>query len=287
MAKYNPLSPEARRVIIDKGTEPPFSGEYNAHFSAGVYVCRQCNAPLYESSSKFASECGWPSFDDEIPGMVNRTTDADGQRIEITCANCDGHLGHVFTGEHLTKKNTRHCVNSLSLRFISQSEYLEHYETAVFASGCFWGTDYWFQKAAGVIATTAGYSGGNVQNPTYQQVCVGNTGHAESVRVIFNPKQISYERLVQLFFETHDPTQINGQGPDIGSQYRSVIFYQSPEQQDTAERVSAVLRDKGYNLATKIEPLNAFYPEHDLYHQKYYDKKKALPYCHVYEKKFT
>jgi len=287
MAKYGALSPEARRIIIDKGTELPFSGEYNRHFSAGVYVCRQCHAPLYESSHKFSSECGWPSFDDEIPGMVNRMIDADGRRVEITCANCSGHLGHVFTGEHMTEKNTRHCVNSLSLLFVSQSEYLAQYETAVFASGCFWGTEYWFHKTEGVYATTVGYAGGHVQNPTYQQVCAGNTGHAESIRVIFDPRLISYEQLVKLFFETHDPTQVDGQGPDIGSQYRSVIFYQSSEQKAVAEQVSALLRNKGYNLATKIEPLNAFYPEHDLYHQKYYDKKNALPYCHVYEKKFT
>ncbi len=286
MAKYNPLTPAARRIIIDKGTEPPFSGEYNQHFSPGVYVCGQCNAPLYQSSSKFPSQCGWPSFDDEIPGMVNRFTDADGQRIEITCANCEGHLGHVFTGEYLTKKNTRHCVNSLSLYFINQDDYDKHYETAVFASGCFWGTEYWFKKTDGVIATIVGYAGGNTEKPTYQQVCAGGTGHAESVRVIFDPTLITYEQIVKLFYETHDPTQINGQGPDIGSQYRSVIFYLKAEQREVAELVSAMLREKGYNLATKIEPLNVFYPERDVYHQHYYHKKNALPYCHVYEKKF-
>jgi len=286
MARFNTLSPEARRILINKGTEPPFSGEYDQHFVPGVYVCRQCNAPLYESSSKFPSGCGWPSFDDAIPGMVNRTTDADGMRTEITCANCGGHLGHVFTGEHLTAKNTRHCVNSLSMQFIPEAEYQQNYETAVFASGCFWGTEYWMAKAPGVIATTVGYAGGNVANPTYRQVCNGDTGQAEGVRVIFNPKEISYEQLVQLFYETHDPTQVNGQGPDIGNQYRSVIFYQTQQQQEIAQRVSDSLREKGYNLATKIESLNNFYPEQDLYHQKYYEKQGSLPYCHIYEKKF-
>ncbi|MDQ2993944.1 MAG: bifunctional methionine sulfoxide reductase B/A protein [Pseudomonadota bacterium] len=286
MTKFNPLTPEAHRVIIDKGTEPPFSGEYDVFFNPGVYVCRQCNAPLYESANKFASDCGWPSFDQEVPGMVQHTPDDDGRRTEITCANCGGHLGHVFTGEHYTDTNTRHCVNSISLQFIPEANYAENYATAVFASGCFWGTEYWLEKAEGVIVTTVGYAGGNIANPTYRQVCSSNTGHAEAVRVFYNPHVISYEQLVQLFYETHDPTQINSQGPDIGSQYRSAIFYSSPEQHDIAERVSNVLRAKGYNLATKIEPLTSFYPEQDPHHQKYYDKQHSTPYCHIFEKKF-
>lgn len=286
MAKWNTLTPEEKRVLIEKGTEAPFSGEYDHHFHEGVYLCRQCNAPLYESNSKFNSGCGWPSFDAEIPGMVQRIPDVDGQRTEIICANCQGHLGHVFIGEQFTDKNTRHCVNSISLRFISAEDYSKNYAIAVFASGCYWGTEYWFEKADGVIATTVGYAGGTVPNPTYREVCSGNTGHVESVRVFYDPKLISYEQLVKLFYETHDPTQLNRQGPDIGNQYRSVIFYNTSEQQKTAEAVSAILREKGLELATTIEPLNAFYPERDPYHHKYYDKQGTLPYCHIYQKKF-
>ena len=115
---YHELTPEEERIIVNKGTEAPFAGEYNSYFANGTYICRRCGAELYRSKDKFDAGCGWPSFDDEIPGSVKRLTDADGRRVEIQCMQCDGHLGHVFEGEHLTTKDTRHCVNSLSIKFI-------------------------------------------------------------------------------------------------------------------------------------------------------------------------
>ena len=280
--KLNKLSKPEIDIIINKGTEAPFTGEYNDFKEEGIYVCKQCDAPLYNSSSKFDGHCGWPSFDDEIEGSVTRIPDADGRRIEIVCANCGGHLGHVFLNEGYTNKNTRHCVNSVSMKFVPAKK---NEEKALFASGCFWGTEYWMEKQKGVISAVSGYTGGTVDSPTYGQVSTGTTGHAEVVEVTFDPTKISYEDLVKLFFETHDPTQVGGQGPDIGSQYRSAIFYTNEEQKEIAEKYSNILRKKGYNVVTEITKASKFYPAED-YHQDYYDHKGTTPYCHFYREKF-
>jgi peptide methionine sulfoxide reductase msrA/msrB len=286
MKKYKQLTEQEAQVILHQGTERPFTGEYEDFDEPGVYVCRQCQAPLYQATTKFASRCGWPSFDAEIPGMVLRREDVDGRRTEIICANCNGHLGHVFSGEGYTAKNTRHCVNSISLQFVNEAEFTARYATAVFASGCYWGTEYWFRKAPGVYATTVGYAGGQVPAPSYRAVCTGTTGHAESVRVYYDPTETSYEELVKLFFETHDPTQIDGQGPDRGTQYRSVIFYHSHQEQEIAQKYRDILQNQGVSVVTAIEPLAVFYAEQDVHHHHYYEKNQSIPYCHFYQKKF-
>ncbi len=283
--KYNKLTDEETRVIINKGTERPFTGKFYSFYEEGTYTCKQCDAPLYRSTAKFDAGCGWPSFDDEIPGAVKRVTDADGSRTEILCANCGAHLGHVFLGEGFTAKNTRHCVNSVSLNFVPNNKTKVKTETAIFASGCFWGVQYQLDKAPGVIKTTVGYTGGTVKNPTYKQVCTGLTGHAEAVEVVFDPEKTNFENLCKLFFETHDPTQADGQGPDIGDQYRSEIFYLSDEQKAISEKLIGILKGKGYDVVTKLTPATTFYKAED-YHQDYYDNNGKTPYCHAYKKIF-
>ncbi len=285
---YNALTPQEQAVILHKATERPFTGQYVDNKETGTYICKQCNEPLYKSESKFDSHCGWPSFDDEIKGAVKRVPDPDGQRTEIVCANCGAHLGHVFTGEGFTQKNTRHCVNSISMKFIPASESNNskpNNETAFFASGCFWGTQYHFMKAKGVITTTVGYMGGHTSNPTYHEVCTGETGHIETTKVVFDTSKTSFEDMIKLYYETHDFTQVGGQGPDIGSQYQSVIFYTSDSQKEMAEKYIKILTKKGYKVVTQLRKSTEFWKAEE-YHQEYYERKHGSPYCHIYRKIF-
>lgn len=282
--KYNMLTPEEERVIVHKGTEQPFSGKYYQHKEKGTYVCKRCNAPLYRSDNKFVSTCGWPSFDDEIPNAVTRIPDADGIRTEIVCSNCGAHLGHVFTGEGFTQKNVRHCVNSISMNFIPAADETTTH-TAYFAGGCFWGVEYFFQKSEGVVSTRVGYMGDTKEHPTYKEVCSGTTGHVETLEVIYDSTKTTYEQLARRFFEIHDPTQVNRQGPDIGEQYKSVIFYVDDEQKKTAQQLISILKDKGYKISTELLPARTFWATED-YHQDYYKKNGQQPYCHFYKKKF-
>jgi peptide methionine sulfoxide reductase msrA/msrB len=283
---FNNLNPDEKSVLLFKSTEYPGTGKYEKFDGKGTYLCKQCNAPLYRSADKFDAHCGWPSFDDEIPGAIKRIPDADGQRTEIVCANCGAHLGHIFNGEHFTSKNTRHCVNSISLNFIpvvmNQQESLQR---AIYAGGCFWGTEYYLQKAKGVVSATVGYIGGHTANPTYEQVCSHTTGYAEAVEVYFDPTKTSYEELTKLFFEIHDPTQVDRQGPDVGDQYRSEIFYCNDAQKQIAQKLIDELTAKGYKVATKLEPAGEFYTA-ESYHQNYYQKKGGTPYCHIKVSRF-
>jgi peptide methionine sulfoxide reductase msrA/msrB len=282
--QFSKLTPEEEQVIIHKGTERPFTGKYENFWEAGTYVCKRCGAALYTSTSKFDAGCGWPSFDDEIEGAVKRIPDPDGMRTEIICANCEGHLGHVFLGEGFTPKNTRHCVNSVSLEFIPAGQE-KLTDKAIFAGGCFWGVEYYLQKVKGVISVESGYIGGNKDNPTYEEVCTGKTGHYEAVEVVFQPALVSFEELAKLFFEIHDPTQWNHQGPDWGVQYRSAVFYLSDEQKEVTEKLIGQLKKNGYNVVTEVRPATVFWKA-EQYHQDYYFNKGSEPYCHGYVKRF-
>jgi len=271
-------------VVKNKGTEKPYSGEYDDFGESGTYLCRQCGLALFRSSTKFHSGCGWPSFDEEIAGAVRREQDADGMRTEILCARCGAHLGHVFMGEGFTGANTRHCVNSLSLDFVADRE-VKDTEEGIFAAGCFWGVEYFFKQLPGVLKTEVGYTGGRKKNPTYQEICSGGTGHYEAIRVVYDPSKITYEQLAKFFFEIHDPTQPDGQGPDRGEQYLSVAFYYDDMQKQTLVNLIHILDGLGFKVVTKILPVAPFYSA-EVYHQDYYEKQGKTPYCHRYEKKF-
>ena len=285
------LTPQERHVIVDKGTEMPFIGKYTTHDKQGVYKCKVCGAKLYNSTDKFNSHCGWPSFDDAIKGAVKEKPDADAHRVEILCANCGAHLGHVFRGEGMTAKNTRHCVNSISLNFEKKESNEtkkiidENLSKAYFAGGCFWGVEYHLEAIKGVKDAISGFMGGTQKNPGYYDVVRHNTGHLETVEVIYDPKIVSYETLAKAFFEIHDPTQKDGQGPDIGSQYLSAVFVKTKEERKTIEKLIKILEDKGLKIATKIIDGDIFYKAED-YHQDHYKKKGTKPYCHAYVKRF-
>ncbi len=284
--KFNKLTSEETYVIEEKGTERPFTGKYTDNKTAGTYLCKKCNNPLYKSNDKFDSHCGWPSFDDEIEGAVARKLDADGRRTEITCSKCDAHLGHVFVGEGFTNKNTRHCVNSISMNFVPvEIKAGQNLERAIYAGGCFWGVEYFLQNERGVVCTTVGYTGGLTDNPTYADVCSKTTQHAEVVEVYFDPNVISYEKLTRIFFEIHDPTQVNRQGPDVGDQYRSEIFYMNDEQKKIATDLIKLLKNKGFNVVTKLTEVQEFFPA-EAEHQDYYLHKGTRPYCHFRSDRF-
>lgn len=281
--KDNSLTPNAFQVIRAQATEKPDFSSENIN-NDGTYLCRACGLALFRVSMQFQSFCGWPSFDEIIENTVASQLDEDGVRAEIHCARCNGHLGHVFHGEGFTEKNIRYCVNSVSLDFVADSSVLDT-EEAIVAAGCFWGVQYYFNKLDGVVKTEVGYIGGTYNSPNYNDVCTGQTGHYEGLRIVYDVAKIDFEAIIKYFFEIHDPTQKNGQGPDIGPQYQSAIFYYDMQQKNIAINISSILIEKGYSLATKLLPVNVFWKAED-YHQDYYSQNYKTPYCHKYVKRF-
>ena len=296
------LTPDQFEVMIQCGTEPPFSGKYNDFWEKGTYFCAACGAPLFDSNTKYDQGTGWPSFTSPLTGPAIATRDDFSHlmhRIEVRCASCGAHLGHVFDdGPGPDAKH--YCINSIALRFVpfvapsktpdpgsaasskpgpqdvSRPAAAVPVETAVFAAGCFWGVEYKFSQVPGVLATQVGYTGGLTKNPSYQDVCTDATGHAEAVRVTFDPSKIGYEDLVRKFFSFHDPTQLNRQGPDVGTQYRSAIFYLDAVQKTAAEKVRSEVEKSGAlrkRIVTDLVPAGEFYKAEE-YHQKYYEKNK-------------
>lgn len=277
---WQELSSAEREIVESCGTEAPFSGKFVDHKADGTYTCTRCGTPLFGSNTKFDSRSGWPSFDDALSNAVKEVKDDDGQRTEIRCARCDGHLGHVFRGEKMTDKNTRHCVNSLAMDFVERP-----LEEAYFAGGCFWGVEALLEELPGVQTVESGYMGGRVQSPTYTQISSGRTGHAEAVRVLYDPGTIGFETLAKAFFEIHDPTEVNRQGPDVGTQYRSAVFTTTAAQRESVEGLISLLRKKGLAVSTEVQPAGKFWPA-EAYHQDYYERTGKAPYCHARVERF-
>lgn len=273
------LTPEQYRVTRQHGTEKPFSGEYCELYSPGIYNCVCCGTELFDSTQKFNSLSGWPSFTEPVQQnvMKYRSDRSFGmQRIEVLCSVCDAHLGHVFP-DGPPPSGLRFCINSASLK----KQASDVLETATLGSGCFWCSEALFNELEGVAEVVSGYAGGKTENPTYKQVTTGDTGHAEVVQLRFDPEKISYADLLRIFFVTHNPTTLNRQGADVGTQYRSVILFHNEAQESTAREVINEMQEY-YDkpIVTEVAPYTAFYKA-EAAHQNFYRDNPDQAYCQV------
>jgi len=284
----NTLTPEEERVIVHKWTERPFTGSLLEEKRFGTFVCKQCDAPLYASSMKFESGCGWPSFDDALPGQVHEYVDADGRRVEITCKTCGGHLGHVFRGEKMTQKDTRHCVNSVSMKFVAEEIDMTQYalnntsDLATFWWWCYRCTEAVMQRLKWVMLVESWFMWWSTDNPTYDDISYDETGHVEVIQIHYDPEVISYQTLLNVFFSSHDPTQLNRQWNDVWTQYASVVFSHDATQKDLATNMITQLNESWVyspdTVVTQVRVATDFWkwPE---YHQEYYNNNKSARYC--------
>jgi peptide methionine sulfoxide reductase msrA/msrB len=289
------LTPEQFRITRGKDTERAFCGTLLNNKKAGMYVCVCCDLPLFESGTKFESGTGWPSFfrpaaEENIREVVDKSHGM--ARTEILCQRCGAHLGHVFD-DGPPPTGHRYCLNSESLRFVPTDQLKTlavpapdaiagdpTRAEAVFAGGCFWCVEAVFRQLKGVLDVTSGFAGGTPETANYETVSTGRTGHAEAVRIVYDPRKISYETLLKVHFATHDPTTLNRQGNDVGPQYRSAVFYANEEQKELAQAMIADLRNaKVYHrpIVTRVEPLAGFYPA-EAKHQNYVACNLQQPY---------
>lgn len=270
------LTGEAYYVTRQHGTERPFSSGMCELFEPGKYACVCCGTLLFDADEKFDSGTGWPSFTQ--PAKANaisyhRDSSLSMTRIETLCNTCEAHLGHVFP-DGPEPSGLRYCMNAVSLQKVQETTAI-----ATFGGGCYWCTEAVFQQIKGVISVESGFSDGEIEKPTYRQVCSGETGHAEVIQLTYDPGLISYKQLLQVHMGTHDPTTLNAQGGDIGTQYRSTILYRNEEERKTAEEVLAEVADVyDARIVTALKPFKVFYPAPEE-HSNYYNDNSQQGYC--------